>query len=108
MKPIYNHITGKLDPDETVSPTPIVIFEGLHPMYDDRVNAALDMTVYLDITDDVKFAWKVPTAPLPHPTPGRFRGTTGGCCAPQLGPSAGTNHHPIRHTMTLSQPFESP
>merc|ERR1712094_156076 len=49
---------GELDPDETVSPTPIVIFEGLHPMYDDRVNAALDLTVYLDITDEVKFAWK--------------------------------------------------
>merc|ERR1711988_1923414 len=57
-KPIYNHITGELDPDETVSPTPIVIFEGLHPMYDDRVMGALDLTVYLDITDDVKFAWK--------------------------------------------------
>merc|ERR1719164_96483 len=57
-KPIYNHITGELDPDEHVEPTPIVIFEGLHPMYDDRVNAALDLTVYLDITDDVKFAWK--------------------------------------------------
>ena len=63
-KPIYNHITGELDPDEKVDPTPIVIFEGLHPMYDDRVNAALDLTVYLDITDDVKFAWKVPTDPL--------------------------------------------
>ena len=29
---------GELDPDEEVKPTPIVIFEGLHPMYDDRVN----------------------------------------------------------------------
>merc|ERR1719159_1189969 len=57
-KPIYNHITGELDPVETVPPTPIVIFEGLHPMHDDRVNDALDLTVYLDITDDVKFAWK--------------------------------------------------
>merc|ERR1719324_1131151 len=57
-KPIYNHITGALDPDEEVSPTPIMIFEGLHPMHDDRVNAALDLSVYLDITDDVKFAWK--------------------------------------------------
>merc|ERR1719486_1369240 len=57
-KPIYNHITGELDPDEEVGPTPIVIFEGLHPMHDDRVNNALDLTVYLDITDDVKFAWK--------------------------------------------------
>merc|ERR1719387_1622295 len=57
-KPIYNHITGELDPMETVSPTPIVIFEGLHPFYDKRVNEALDLTVYLDITDEVKFAWK--------------------------------------------------
>merc|ERR1719472_316941 len=57
-KPIYNHVTGALDPVETVSATDIVIFEGLHPMYDDRVNKALDLTVYLDITDDVKFAWK--------------------------------------------------
>ena len=58
MKPIYNHITGELDEDEPVAPKPIVIFEGLHPMHDDRVNEALDLTVYLDITDDVKFAWK--------------------------------------------------
>merc|ERR1719326_2306970 len=57
-KPIYNHITGELDPDEEVSPTPIVIFEGLHPMHDERVNEALDLSVYLDITDEVKFAWK--------------------------------------------------
>merc|ERR1711871_1522717 len=57
-KPIYNHITGELDPYEEVPPTPIVIFEGLHPMYDDRVREALDLTVYLDITDEVKFAWK--------------------------------------------------
>merc|ERR1711998_100749 len=57
-KPIYNHITGELDPDEEVKPTDIVIFEGLHPMYDKRVFEALDLTVYLDITDDVKFAWK--------------------------------------------------
>jgi len=57
-KPIYNHITGELDPNEDVDPTPIVIFEGLHPMVDERVEKALDLSIYLDITDDVKFAWK--------------------------------------------------
>jgi len=57
-KPIYNHITGELDPVEDVPSTPIVIFEGLHPLHDDRVNAALDLSIYLDITDEVKFAWK--------------------------------------------------
>merc|ERR1711957_411392 len=50
-KPIYNHITGELDPYEEVPATPIVIFEGLHPLYDSRVNAALDLSIYLDITD---------------------------------------------------------
>merc|ERR1711907_254103 len=54
----YNHITGELDPVEEMPATPIVIFEGLHPMLDDRVDKMLDLTVYLDITDDVKFAWK--------------------------------------------------
>merc|ERR1712054_466371 len=49
---------GALDPYEDVSPTPIVIFEGLHPMVDSRVEEALDLSVYLDITDDVKFTWK--------------------------------------------------
>ena len=81
-KPIYNHITGELDPYEEVPATPIVIFEGLHPLYDSRVNAALDLSIYLDITDDVKFAWKVPTAPLPHPTP------TPPCTAAPTAPSA--------------------
>merc|ERR1719165_54484 len=57
-KPIYNHITGELDPYEEVSATPIVIFEGLHPLYDTRVREALDLSIYLDITDEVKFAWK--------------------------------------------------
>merc|ERR1719336_187449 len=57
-KPIYNHITGELDPEEEVPPTPIVIFEGLHPLYDERVRDALDLSIYLDITDEVKFAWK--------------------------------------------------
>merc|ERR1719472_16967 len=57
-KPIYNHITGELDPYEEVPATPIVIFEGLHPLYDTRVREALDLTIYLNITDEVKFAWK--------------------------------------------------
>merc|ERR1719460_1088191 len=57
-KPIYNHITGALDPNEDVSSTPVVIFEGLHPLVDERVAGALDLSIYLDITDDVKFAWK--------------------------------------------------
>jgi phosphoribulokinase len=59
MKPIYNHANGTLDTPEKIEATPIIIFEGLHPMHDDRVRELLDFTLYLDISDDVKLNWKV-------------------------------------------------
>ena len=59
MKPIYNHETGLIDPAELIKPTPIVVIEGLHPMYDERVRSLLDFSVYLDIDDEVKIAWKI-------------------------------------------------
>jgi phosphoribulokinase len=58
-KPIYNHVNGTLDTPEEIVPTPIIIFEGLHPMWDARVRELLDFTLYLDISDDVKLNWKV-------------------------------------------------
>ena len=59
QKPIYNHETGELDPPEKVDPNHIVVIEGLHPMYDERVRGLLDFSVYLDISDEVKIAWKI-------------------------------------------------
>ena len=58
-KPIYNHVNGTLDTPETIEPTPIIIIEGLHPMYDERVRDLLDFTLYLDISPDVKLNWKI-------------------------------------------------
>ncbi|NER83847.1 MAG: phosphoribulokinase [Leptolyngbya sp. SIO1D8] len=58
-KPIYNHETGELDPPERVDPNRIIVIEGLHPLYDERVRELLDFSVYLDIHDDVKIAWKI-------------------------------------------------
>jgi phosphoribulokinase len=58
-KPIYNHVNGTLDTPEEIEPTPIIIFEGLHPMWDARVRDLLDFTLYLDISDDVKLNWKI-------------------------------------------------
>merc|ERR1711937_782991 len=59
QKPIYNHVNGTLDAPETIKPTPILIIEGLHPFVDERVRKLIDFSIYLDITDDVKFAWKI-------------------------------------------------
>jgi len=58
-KPIYNHVNGTLDTPETIEPTPIIIFEGLHPMHDERVRSLLDFSLYLDISDEVKLNWKI-------------------------------------------------
>jgi len=59
QKPIYNHVNGTLDTPETIKPTGIIIIEGLHPMYDKRVRSLLDFSIYLDISDEVKFGWKI-------------------------------------------------
>lgn len=58
-KPIYNHVNGTLDENENIEPTPIVIFEGLHPFHDKRVDDLMDFKIYVDITPEVKFNWKV-------------------------------------------------
>jgi phosphoribulokinase len=58
-KPIYNHDTGFKDPPELIQPNQLMIFEGLHPIYDEVASKALDLGIYIDIVNDVKFAWKV-------------------------------------------------
>jgi phosphoribulokinase len=52
-------VNGTLDTPETIEPTPIIIIEGLHPMWDERVHSLLDFSLYLDISDDVKLNWKI-------------------------------------------------
>lgn len=58
-KPIYNHETGELDPPERVEPNKVIVIEGLHPLYDERVRELVDFSVYLDISDEVKIQWKI-------------------------------------------------
>jgi phosphoribulokinase len=58
-KPIYNHDTGFKDPPELIEPNKVMVVEGLHPLMDDGVRKTLDLGIYIDIVDEVKFAWKV-------------------------------------------------
>ena len=58
-KPIYNHETGLIDPPELIEPNHVVVIEGLHPLYDERVRELLAFSVYLDISDEVKITWKI-------------------------------------------------
>ncbi|PSF34241.1 phosphoribulokinase [Aphanothece hegewaldii CCALA 016] len=59
MKPIYNHETGMIDPPEKIEPNKVIVIEGLHPLYDERVRSLLDFSVYLDISEEVKINWKI-------------------------------------------------
>eukprot|EP00933_Yihiella_yeosuensis_P083209 TRINITY_DN973_c0_g1_i4.p1 TRINITY_DN973_c0_g1~~TRINITY_DN973_c0_g1_i4.p1 ORF type:complete len:412 (-),score=104.50 TRINITY_DN973_c0_g1_i4:345-1580(-) len=58
-KPIYNHDTGFKDPPELIQPNKVMVFEGLHPIYDEKARSQLDLAIYIDIVNEVKFAWKV-------------------------------------------------
>ncbi|URD75861.1 Phosphoribulokinase [Musa troglodytarum] len=58
-KPVYNHVTGRLDPPELIRPPNILFIEGLHPLFDPRIRSLLDLSIYLDISNEVKFAWKI-------------------------------------------------
>lgn len=42
-----------------VIPVQILVIEGLHPFYDKRVLDLIDFKIYLDISDPIKFAWKI-------------------------------------------------
>jgi len=59
LKPIYNHETGLIDPPEKVEPNKVIVIEGLHPLFDERVRKLIDFSVYLDISDEVKVNWKI-------------------------------------------------
>ena len=37
----------------------MLVAEGLHPFHDERVRDLYDLKIYLDISDEVKFAWKI-------------------------------------------------
>merc|ERR1719379_472757 len=58
-KPIYNHDTGFKDEPELIEPNKVMVFEGLHPIYDEKARKQLDLSIYIDIVNEVKFAWKV-------------------------------------------------
>jgi phosphoribulokinase len=58
-KPIYNHDTGTLEGPETIEPNKVIVIEGLHPLYDERVRNLVDFSVYLDISEEVKINWKI-------------------------------------------------
>merc|ERR1739848_537687 len=42
-----------------IEPNKVMVVEGLHPIYDEKARSNLDLAIYIDIVNDVKFAWKI-------------------------------------------------
>ncbi|WP_455364970.1 phosphoribulokinase [[Eubacterium] cellulosolvens] len=58
-KPVYSHTTGRINPNTTFKPTPIVIVEGLHPYYLKKTKNMTDFKIFVDPSRRVKYAWKI-------------------------------------------------
>lgn len=59
MKPTYDHSTGTFGALEEIVPTDIVIVEGLHTLYLNRLREALDLSIYFDTHLDLRVQWKI-------------------------------------------------
>lgn len=59
-KPVYDHQTGKFRNDmERIDPNKVILVEGLHPLYDERIRNIFDFTIYIDAADTIKQKWKI-------------------------------------------------
>lgn len=59
QKPVYNHISGTIEPPVPFSPAKILIIEGLHAFAVPALRRLLDFTIFVDPTDEVKASWKI-------------------------------------------------
>lgn len=58
-KPVYDHSTGQIKGTVPFGPAPVVIMEGLHPFYTERLRRLTDFKIFVDPSRYVKRLWKV-------------------------------------------------
>jgi phosphoribulokinase len=58
-KPVYDHRTGQIKGTVPFGPAPVVIMEGLHPFYTERLRLLTDFKIFVDPSRQVKRMWKV-------------------------------------------------
>jgi phosphoribulokinase len=59
LKPVYDHVAGRLTRPVLVEPREFVIVEGLLPLHTRLARAAFDVAVYLDPPEAVRREWKI-------------------------------------------------
>ena len=58
-KPVYDHSIGEIEGTKHFGPAPVIIVEGLHPFYTERLRQAIDFKIFVDPSRQVKRLWKV-------------------------------------------------
>jgi uridine kinase len=59
VKNVYDHATQRILLDrERVSPRPVIVVEGLHTISARALQPELDLTIYVDASERVRYAWK--------------------------------------------------
>lgn len=55
----YSHETGYFEPPIKVTPSKIVIVEGLHAFYTDTCKDILDLKIFIDTDEELRTHWKI-------------------------------------------------
>ncbi len=58
-KPAYDHKNGEIRGMTPFGPAPVIIVEGLHPFYTERLRSLIDFKIFVDPSRQVKRLWKV-------------------------------------------------
>ncbi|MFB3765964.1 MAG: phosphoribulokinase [Methanotrichaceae archaeon] len=58
-KPVYDHSNGQIKGTVPFGPAPVVIIEGLHPFYTERLRKLIDFKIFVDPSRQVKRLWKI-------------------------------------------------
>ena len=58
-KPVYDHSTGKITGTVPFGPAPVIIVEGLHTLYTQRLRDQIDFKIFVDPSRSVKRLWKI-------------------------------------------------
>jgi phosphoribulokinase len=58
-KPVYDHSVGAIAGTVPFGPAPVIIVEGLHPFFTERLRSLIDLKIFVDPSRSVKRLWKV-------------------------------------------------
>ena len=58
-KPVYDHRTGEISGTVPFGPAPVIIVEGLHSLYTERLRSQIDFKIFVDPSRSVKRLWKI-------------------------------------------------